>query len=1042
MKKRVFCLFFLLGLSILQAGEYVADPFRAVNLIWPKYPRAEKDFWLLLTEDWHRLKGISQEEFVKNSGVSIQGRWSKTGGDNLKNFSIREITCLDESGQTIPCRVRLLPGDKETVIQNPQALTDKDLRNVCIISGSIMDISRRYDLLKTEVMVNAEKKIHRIRLYLGPRSTGKTAAATVLNGQNFSLKKYKNHWDIELEKASDAVNFELQGESLCYHLKPFSSNMEAHLKKVPFMISPPIRLSLGNFGGLKADNIDHISLRAMENKFRKNFMGYVISEWDSNFLNSFSRPTSSTFRTLQSYIQLPCNRDGMIKNMKTHWNRHTALFGSNVFGMSGMNNFEHLSLDFGGKLAALEITSEHITNQHRNNYAFLRGAARQFNVPSMMYFAYFLSNYTCDSRRKGGTMGLDYGAPPSLSLRNFYIAYYMGCNYIHFECQPYGQVRQLPDGNHILTENGKAVKNIFEWSRRKEGIRGESYAPVLLLTDRTHGYDAWYRYSDNWKAFYNLYPVMDDDLMLDYVMQTFNPNTGYVRNYKSPAFIGNLRNSSIGDIFDVYIANPRYSRPLLLKQLERYPVVMLTDDINWTAEIAENLKKYTANGGTLVLTAGHLAPFLDDPAFMGGKPRREFVRDGELEIQKFDLNKNTQILMKGDKGNPLVIKNKYGNGHVLLITSPFMKKISGKKTVVPPQLRTFLENIQREVLPFEIQGDCQYLFNIMPDKSWKIILINNRGIMKGPGESVEKHDKSYTRKIRIVAPAGTAAAEIRNKALVTKSVEQGKNVFTLEIAPAQIMVVELSGLKKLSSETSGKRVKIKPVTGKKFKSMIPVLPNDGFLVKINDKNIPSPQIIGSWNAKNNFKSTVGSYHLKEVNISRSSAGVFAGDANERFYTVTAKVPFHSQEGSWHLRVKTLSANEYKKLAKSRSRNRFGIVYSGNLWIEICDGFWQVGTPLGTGLQNGPAVTPGWHDVVLSWKNGFGRFFIDGKEIFSANGPIKFTEAPGINSFYRRLSVVLGRLGPYWPANFNFAGEIESFVWYGRHMMPEELKKQL
>ena len=68
-KNLLFCAAALV-FSAVSAGDFVANPQRAYNVTWKKHFQNGRDFWLILTPNWHSLKGVSNEEFVKNSATS------------------------------------------------------------------------------------------------------------------------------------------------------------------------------------------------------------------------------------------------------------------------------------------------------------------------------------------------------------------------------------------------------------------------------------------------------------------------------------------------------------------------------------------------------------------------------------------------------------------------------------------------------------------------------------------------------------------------------------------------------------------------------------------------------------------------------------------------------------------------------------------------------------------------------------------------------------------------------------------------------------
>ena len=53
------------------AGEYVADPFRSVDVTWPKHEIKGRDYWLMITPNFLGLKGLENEPFIVDSGTAF-----------------------------------------------------------------------------------------------------------------------------------------------------------------------------------------------------------------------------------------------------------------------------------------------------------------------------------------------------------------------------------------------------------------------------------------------------------------------------------------------------------------------------------------------------------------------------------------------------------------------------------------------------------------------------------------------------------------------------------------------------------------------------------------------------------------------------------------------------------------------------------------------------------------------------------------------------------------------------------------------------------
>ena len=112
-----------------------------------------------------------------------------------------------------------------------------------------------------------------------------------------------------------------------------------------------------------------------------------------------------------------------------------------------------------------------------------------------------------------------------------------------------------------------------------------------------------------------------------------------------------------------------------------------------------------------------------------------------------------------------------------------------------PFIEELLLALQREVLPVQVEGSvCQFLMNKISDNHWKVILINNAGVIKHPFAETEYQIKQYTASVSIVAPEGASAAEILTGAKVTASPRHGKieqTVFALDVPPGSVQVLDI-----------------------------------------------------------------------------------------------------------------------------------------------------------------------------------------------------------------------------------------------------------
>ena len=1027
------------------SGNWIADPFRSTGTVWKKHPFMGKEFWLLLNPSWLTLEGLKNEPFIRESGSShVQTAVQRKNFDTLRTIAIKEIILSASNGKTVKGKALLTGSGEKAVFQTPEHLFDGNHQSITAISAPITDIKRRYTPFVAGLRITSDKKFSSLKIFHGLSSGGKIKTVRSAAPEPKKLLNAKDHIEIVFPSPVSETTLHLESETPVYSITRlrFYPHEKERLKKYPFYVEPPFRFALGSLLGLRKENIDRESFDAIKKQYPDSFMGFRLAEWDSNFLQTMIRPSSDRFKDLHPFIKAPCTREELLKNFHTFWKMHTELLGSNVYGLSGQVNFMHMGCDFGGKMSGIELTQESKEHPHRNTLMYARGAARQFGVPMLVYTAYYALNYVPDSRIKNrkAVSGLDYGMPPSLGLRNFYLSYYMGSNFLDFESQPFGQAVKNSKGVYELTANGKAIKEIFEWTSSPKGKRGECYTPFLMLADRKHGNDMWNRLTDYWGTWYSLFPAEDPHYMTEYFMQALNPRYD-VRSFEDPVSSGNLRNSAIGDIFDLYVANPLVNKSVSLEQISKYAAVFLIDDLELTAELINTLKKYVAQGGTLILSTGQAPAFAADKKFLpAGIDPKTIVRDN-LKINVLAPRNNSRVMLKTSDNKPLAVCGTYGNGNVILTASPFWRTMTNRQQI-PQQLLTFLQQLQKDVLPVKVSGDCEFLFNIMPDNTWKIILINNRGIVKRPWESHETFHKEYTSTVTVTLPRGVKVKELRKNAQPVQKDKNGVSEYTFKLAPAEILIVDCIGMKKLPSM---KKTQIPP-----FEISVSPEPSrrsGKSSDRYRERHIPrsnslkTPELIARWRAADNGKDSSGNgNHIKLHNAAvKNNAFVFNRAGSHG--SVEIKAPYPLDSGTWSVWVKPAAEKEFPLKNDVR---RGGVMHTRQMAVEYYNGFWQfVLVDRNTRFVcKGTKASQEWTHLAVTFADGFCRFFINGKEITVPEGPLKYAANPGKNSFYNHIRLAVGSLAAHAAEIFSFRGEIGDISLHGRALNSKEIKEEM
>ena len=1023
----------------------VADPFRAVSVKWPKHVCKGQDYRFLLYPSFFALEKefpeLAKEAYFRDAGwasVGIEETYS--GGGRV--LSIREIVCKNAKGKDVKARARMTSPDRAAAVEDPAFLTDGNLKTCGIVSAPIYDPQEKYRSVHAEITLEADEPIASVRV-VSSNAKGIQASDIKVVGAEATYAAHDVCRDAKLAVAAKKVVLAVTGEKFCYRVGKLKvdDKLRMRLKDVPFYIDSPGR---GMFG-LRPDCIDLAGYEQAVRDYSDTYLGSDFGEWDAMFLYRLGRPWSERLNELAQLGAFPCGRDRMVGNLKAFWDLTHSQKGARMFGMcaAGLQSY---ACEFGSTLCCAEFTDNR-EKAFRNLMMRMRGASRQFNVPIYVYTAYFRNQYTCDSRPERnkstqGRWGEDYGREPSLSRREHFMTYYMGNNYQSFECIPWGQVKKLPDGTLGYTKNGLAMKEIYDWYKSPKGDRGESYAPILMLSDRAALKDNldWMHVSEKHGTgpFKCSYPPTDADFLEEYVMKAITPYydpyacspTGF-----TPDFSANMRNSTLGDIFDFYAATTLTpGKGVTYGQLVKYPVVFLLNDIQWSIELANAIKKYVANGGTLVLTSAQAAPYANDPSFLGLTPTGSNTEDDNLVVEKVALAK-ARVVDRTTSGLPLVTVNRFECGNVVFVTSPFFRQVKDRDTV-PPKLLALLERLQRETVPVRVEGSCEAMYNVCADGSWRVILINNAGVQKDPSTSDDPSRPEWATKLVVTLPKGATAEEIRTGAAL-EEVEKigggGERKFNIVVPAGEIYVLKVDGLAGFGPRRICTRG-VKGVTPFESKPYVAKIPYDGYKYPKPDLSCGGkrpPAVIGEWKASNGMKDSSGNGHdMKLQNGAKVENGVFVTGEDLAYGEVLFRNDYPVDEATFDMYVTPEKDVKKAGVFQKDSQCMVSDVYR----IEIRDGRWVAECFDESRRRNhvvGPVAEPRRTRLTLTFKDGFLRFYVDGREYKNpVMGPLKTNVSrQARDNFYSQVILQFGASHIH-PGGF-FKGTCESLTFLSK-----------
>lgn len=1039
--------------SSATAGEIVADPFRAAAAVWPDHSVKGRDYWIMLQTPMFGLKGISDMDFVREAGVNDYVIRTRNEGGS-RAISLSEVAAIGPDGRAVDVRADVTAVQDDVLIQGGEFLTDGRLDTFCVALGSRINPKTRYRGVTMRLDVRASSDVSELTL---AASSDQTAwpGQVLCDSSAADISSTGGVWRVRF--SSPVRKAELRVRSQPYRFVtlgiPANDPNRARFAAVPFCVYALDR----GIWGIDPRQVDLTEANRIATDFPETYLGSDFSEWDGMLLYPLGRPASDRLKNLAAFGKIPCDRAGMRENFRTFFELAKSQKGPSLFAESANANFGLMACEWGSRQARLELTAAHPDCPHRNYIMYARGAARQFGVPLSFYMAYFRYSYTPNSRvtvtTGGENWGPDWGQEISLGRRQLYACYYSGGNYQSFEAMPWGQVKSTPQGLE-LTKNGESIREFYDWVRSGRGTRGAVYAPILLLTDRYAGHDQMSGERNHpvngFGAYYGSYPPTAADFMTEYVLRAISPVGHPTPWNRFPADkMPNMKNSTLADIFDIHTANPDTpGRELRLDQLEKYPVAFLLDDIHWNESLANTVKRYVARGGTLVLTTAQTFPYSDDPTFLGATTNGVRTVDAGLVIDHVTVGAGAKVLDATASGLPLVIRQTFGRGAVILVTSPFYRKPSESLTP-PPQVLALLERIQSDVLPFSFTGSCHVIPTVCGDGRWRILVMNNAGVVTPGNTGVDQVFPEYASTVSFRFPGGATVKEIRyGRAAACETLADGRLSATWTIPPGDLMVLEVSGLDlPIAGAVDADCPPVRPFAEQPY---VAATPNDGYLFDPAKYVAPrkTPSMIGAWRRSDGWKDSSGENHPLRLDACRiDGEGLCCTGALSGAFVHMYNLKFDIHEAT----EETWATPSADDLKAKRDEMRYAIARGDqrtgpDFGIGVRNGRWCVYQAGGRGkpdrIMEGPVAEAKRTHLALVAKDGFVRAYVDGREVLSPGGPVRLGGDGQIrDSFHGHFSLMLGARTNLQPGP-RFRGTFGDLFCHGRALSVSEIQERM
>ena len=233
--------------------------------------------------------------------------------------------------------------------------------------------------------------------------------------------------------------------------------------------------------------------------------------------------------------------------------------------------------------------------------------------------------------------------------------------------------------------------------------------------------------------------------------------------------------------------------------MAEYKVLLPLGDIKMNQELAQELEKYVASGGTLILNAKQTGNYFKERVLglkisdkkLKATRIRYLEESREEQTSSFEFpvveSSGAKILANDGAGHPLLAVNRYGKGNLIFTTPDYLLD---KNNNILPLARYLLSRITEKSLPLKVKGSIEYIINCK-DKSWVVTLINNKGVYKEMLE-YEIIDPGECSRVEIIYPG--KVKEVREWRFAEKLKREyvgGNTKINLTVPVGDVRIVEI-----------------------------------------------------------------------------------------------------------------------------------------------------------------------------------------------------------------------------------------------------------
>lgn len=313
-----------------------------------------------------------------------------------------------------------------------------------------------------------------------------------------------------------------------------------------------------------------------------------------------------------------------------------------------------------------------------------------------------------------------------------------------------------------LSPKGRLVDEFLRLTS-KHPDRGTPFTPIAFLLDPAHGWDpngfrpAYFGFDESVNpevlAFDRHARMLKEWFRVAY--HPYGPHEASINTGVTPTYLPGV----FGNIFDVLVA-----APAKLDVLGSYPVVLLSGELDLSAEAGQKLAAYIEAGGTLIASDDQLTgegvsalklPELgaaDEDDRLIWRPTNKTVSSQRFRYRAI---KGGEVLATTSQGASIAASFPRGQGRLVFLSVPRGLGIDMSST---PLVALVLAHARQGLLPIEVTGEVEWLLN-RTDSGWLVALINPAGNNRMQhGIGVTDYSQQRTVTIR-VPPSSKSASE-------------------------------------------------------------------------------------------------------------------------------------------------------------------------------------------------------------------------------------------------------------------------------------------